>query len=729
MSSEIPLKSESEFTSDMVKAVQDIADNVKSGSSDLTKSFDGLTSIMATMQTAIVTALNQLKINITNNFKSASSPIKRSEKEESKASEGIFSEKFDKYFSQTSKETAPIVESIKPILETFGIMQEQSAKADDKVPISGYSDVYKIFESTLIDDAKKSGDELYAVLEPVYSVSETLKNSFDDISKAINPSIGTYEIITQAFIDVEDVLKDFSSNVEELSSNLPKDVFGIAQNQSQPSQTQKYSGGETYGVIGNNKPKALPTMFAREFEVKKEYYAGRPGTSFEMPTFKTLAKDFHDGAKVFGEGIKPFFGFVAQSFGKKLSPLIQGPLVKGGMDIMKAGAEYSQRGEMAVGGKVGAAVGGGATALLGAGIAGFGVALNAVTAAANLAGGAIQSMAMYVGKFNPAAVEQMNIVFNDLQGVIGRALLPIFQMAIPIVRQFADFVNFAVIALQPVMNVLSETFQTLVAPLMELATVLVDAFAPVLVFVASIFKGLAMILEPIINGFSMLFETISMMFGIFTGGIDITKIMMDGFKLLADIVNVLVGAFNWVVAAFYAGVGTLLKVLADAVDWIDGPGRGRFSEGLMEMGDEAIEGGRKLATNAEKQMEAGIKGEKFSYKAGSIKGFKGIESGSSVGAAVREAQSVSIAGIGDEIRKSALMAVTAQQGDGKKEPEKKTQEQLLQDIAGNLEPKNIENAVANGFMRANQNMARNQVVDFGAMDTSYSGGGGDFGPV
>ena len=721
MSSEIPLKSESEFTSDMVKAVQDIADNVKSGSSDLTKSFDGLTSAMVTMQTAIVTALNQLKINITNNFKSASSPIQRKEKEETKStSESIFAEKFDKYFSQTSKETAPIVESIKPLLDVFQIKQDQSVKSEERVPLSGYSDVYKVFESTLIADAKKSGQEIYDALEPIYNVSGAVKNAFDDIERAINPSIGAYEIL-------QDVLEDFASVVQESSNSFSEEIFGIARDQSQVSLTPRYRGGESYD-LENKPPVPLPTMFAREFEVKKEHYAGRPGTSFEMPTFKSLAKDFMDGAKVFGEGIRPFFGVAAQMFGKKLSPLIQGPLVSGGMSIMKAGAEYAQRGEMAVGGKAGAIAGGGATALLGAGIAGFGVALNAVTAAASLAGNAIQSMASYVGKFNPAAVEQMNIVFNDLQGVIGRALLPIFQMAIPIVRQFADFVNFAVIALQPVLNVLSETFQILVQPLMELATVLVDAFAPVLVFVVSIFKGLAMILEPIIYGFAMLFETVSAMFSIFTKGISLTDIMMDGFKLLADIVNVLVGAFNWVVAAFYAGVGTLLKVLADAVDWIDGPGRGEFSKGLMDMGDEAIDAGQKLATNAEKQMQAGLKGEKFSYKAGSIKGFQGVQAGSSVGAAVREAQAVSIAGIGDEIRKSALMAVTAQQGD-KKEPEKKTQEQLLGEIAKNLDPKNMENAVANGVMKANQNMARNNVMAFEGVDTTYSGGGGDFGPV
>lgn len=721
MSSEIPLKSESEFTSDMVKAVQDIADNVKSGSSDLTKSFDGLTSAMVTMQTAIVTALNQLKINITNNFKSASSPIQRKEKEETKStSESIFAEKFDKYFSQTPKETAPIVESIKPLLDVFQIKQDQSVKSEERVPLSGYSDVYKVFESTLIADAKKSGQEIYDALEPIYNVSGAVKNAFDDIERAINPSIGTYEIL-------QDVLEDFASVVQESSNSFSEEIFGIAKDQSQFSLTPRYRGGESYD-LENKPPVPLPTMFAREFEVKKEHYAGRPGTSFEMPTFKSLAKDFMDGAKVFGEGIRPFFGVAAQMFGKKLSPLIQGPLVSGGMSIMKAGAEYAQRGEMAVGGKAGAIAGGGATALLGAGIAGFGVALNAVTAAASLAGNAIQSMASYVGKFNPAAVEQMNIVFNDLQGVIGRALLPIFQMAIPIVRQFADFVNFAVIALEPVLNVLSETFQILVQPLMELATVLVELFAPVLVFVASIFKGLAMVLEPIIYGFAQLFETISTMFSIFTGGISITDIMMKGFKLLADIANVLVGAFNWVVSAFYAGVGTLLKWAASVNDWIDGPGKSKYTQGLEIMGDQAIAAANKLKNSSQQQMQAGLKGEKFSYKAGSIKGFQGVQAGSSVGAAVREAQAVSIAGIGDEIRKSALMAVTAQQGD-KKEPEKKTQEQLLGEIAKNLDPKNMENAVANGVMKANQNMARNNVMAFEGVDTTYSGGGGDFGPV
>ena len=66
---DIPIKNEDDFSKDIVQAVDKIASEVASASSEFTKSFNGLTGSIQAMQNAVVGAINQLKININNNFK------------------------------------------------------------------------------------------------------------------------------------------------------------------------------------------------------------------------------------------------------------------------------------------------------------------------------------------------------------------------------------------------------------------------------------------------------------------------------------------------------------------------------------------------------------------------------------------------------------------------------------------------------------------------------------
>jgi hypothetical protein len=480
-------------------------------------------------------------------------------------------------------------------------------------------------------------------------------------------------------------------------------------------------GEEVTPFVG---PKNITEDQRNAIEASKAIPGSQVGPMPQPPSYMSqFNQNLAGGAKFFGNALSPIFQGLAQTFGKKVSPFLANPITKAGMNLAQGGMQYAQTGNLGIaGGRASAAIGGGATAALGVGLAGFGVALSAVTGAVTIAGQAIQSMSSYVAKFSPAAAERMNLVFNDLQGVIGKALLPVFEMAIPIVRQFADFVHSAMQALAPSISIVKESFAEIVPPLIELGAVLIDAFMPVIKFAAGLIYGLTQILVPLINGFSALVETASMMAEIFSGGISITDIMINGFKLLGDITNIVVGAFNWMVAAFYAGTGSILKFASWLIDWVDGVGQSPLSKSLEEMGDNAVKGATKLEDVAKRQMDAGMEGKKFEYKAGEIKGKGGIKSGSSVGMAVREAQSMSIESLGDAIRKAAITAQAPEQKDRQEEYMKTVSENTAYD----KQKKAMLDAIKeSGLVDGNETPFWDSLTE---MDTDYSGGGGSFAP-
>ena len=61
---DIPLKPEDEMTNDLVGAVENIAQSVKAGSRDFTKSFTGLTTAIKRLQTTLVNAIKAIKIQV-----------------------------------------------------------------------------------------------------------------------------------------------------------------------------------------------------------------------------------------------------------------------------------------------------------------------------------------------------------------------------------------------------------------------------------------------------------------------------------------------------------------------------------------------------------------------------------------------------------------------------------------------------------------------------------------
>lgn len=358
-----------------------------------------------------------------------------------------------------------------------------------------------------------------------------------------------------------------------------------------------------------------------------------------------------------------------------------------------------------------------------------GAAFSVLTGSVKAASDAIGMFGSFVAKNNPAIMEQVNLAMNDLQGVIGRALVPVVQRLIPVLRFLGDGVDFVMKMLMPAITPIANAFATLATPLIQLEAVVAQFLAPAFEIVGVAVEGFAIMLDPVIQLLSEIVESFTQLIQSFLDGIPITKIMKDGFEILGQVVKMLVGVIVSVLGLFMSGMGvilqltgflvqgfgTLIKGIGDLISYI--PGTGDLGAILSEAGTAVAAGGDSIKASGadlqkkgEEQRDRGLAkmGEGFEnivgkfgdpnykmkdntrYKTGDVTGV-GIKKGSSVGAAVRETQSTSISGVGDEVRKQALMAATGA----------KTQEESLKDISDKLSKDNLRDAFKDGMIAAN----------------------------
>ena len=358
-----------------------------------------------------------------------------------------------------------------------------------------------------------------------------------------------------------------------------------------------------------------------------------------------------------------------------------------------------------------------------------GAAFSVLTGSVKAASDAIGMFGSFVAKNNPAVMEQVNLAMNDLQGVIGKALVPVVQSLIPVLRFLGDGMDFTMKMLMPAITPIANAFKTLAIPLIELESVIAQFLAPAFEIVGIAVEGFAIMLDPVIQLISEIVESFTQLIQSFLDGIPITKFMKDGFEILGQVVKILVGVIVTVLGLFMSGMGVILQLtgflvqgfgllikgIGDLISYI--PGTGDLGAILSEAGTAVAAGGDSIKASGadlqkkgEEQRDRGMAkmGEGFEniagkfgdsnykmkdntrYKSGDVTGV-GIKKGSSVGAAVRETQSTSISGVGDEIRKQALMAATGG----------KTQEESLKDISDKLSKDSLRDAFKEGMIAAN----------------------------
>lgn len=319
-----------------------------------------------------------------------------------------------------------------------------------------------------------------------------------------------------------------------------------------------------------------------------------------------------------------------------------------------SGGSVGGVGYYAAGGPVGAA--------LGAAVTISGIVINSFTSAIKIASDAIATFGSFVAKANPAVMQKLEIIFNDLQGVIGRAVAPAFIYLTPLLRRFADYVNYGMKLIGPSISKVAVAFDNIVRPLLDLGSVLIEILNPVISLVSSLFLGISEIIKPLIQSFATLIGAVNDIVSVLVGWIPVADFVGGVLKAFGLVLGIALDMITTVASLFVSAIGAIIKGIGVLISKI--PFMGSVGKGIAKGGDTLLQTGRNMRSNDPNR----------------------IKNGSSTGAAVREVQSMSISSVGDEIRKNAMMA-----GSGAK-----SQEDLLNDISNKLNKEELAAAFAAG---------------------------------
>lgn len=854
MAQDIPLQSESEFTSDMVKAVENIAQNVKAGSSEFSTSIDALSKSIDSLRDSLLGAINSLKTTTLNISRPKTSTSATEKKPKEPSIQSIESARKKEEERKVKEETKALRIKTAQERAIFNAKQlqlkiEEANESKVSRKKNKNADIQNQNEISVFDNIGKGFGDVFAVTrEQVAAMAKSGKKD-----KKEKPFVMDMAALATASVKIPegqgtDLPKQFVGDIMNASAawnnvfanaaesaKAWSDVFSIA-DESKPKTTKEfdpgtdfadpiirileqtseeiaaiapaieYSGGPSYSVqeepvepyyspyIGTPKEEPMiprdqlvgPTqegeatynrkkqleqeaVYIKEsvdnFGIVFEAMFGKMGKSLQdniSAAMSSINKSFSGKSPVFdfvkkiGFSILGFKskgnpgtqfldsgGEVDSIFKPKGTDTVPAMLTPGEAVIKKSAAEKPENKSiidsmnMSSGGKVGYFAGGTPTGG-GGGIVGglaslalgpVGTAFSVLTGSVKAASQALSMFGGFVAKANPAIIEQLNLAMNDLQGVIGRALVPEAQKLLQPLRYLGDGMDFVFKTLTPAISPLVNAFKTLITPLIQVEATVAGLLAPAFQAISTAIEGFSIILDPIVQLIAEVIESFTQFNSTITFGTDAAKIMGDGFKILGEIIKGFVGLIVTVMGLFMSGMGVILQGVgylvqgfASLIKGIGGliskiPMMGTVGAILteagiaVESGSESIKsGGADLQKRGEDQRDRGLAkaGEaasnvynKFAdmnykmkdetrFKPGDVTG-KGIVKGSSVGAAVREAQSTSIAGVGDEIRKQALMAATGT----------KTQEESLKDISDKLNKDNLRDAFRDGMIAAN----------------------------
>lgn len=683
---DIPIKNEDDFSKDIVQAVDKIASEVASASSEFTKSFNGLTGSIQAMQIAIVNAIQGMKISITNNFKTSES--KKAKSKEYSATTDIISS-INENANQAGQAWSNLFNNIqKEINETdvsFAIdINEQIQKLADEFenelgPAIQSIDPYLLDARSTFQSLKDDLDEMASVASEAPQSIVELTDSLKDLMSQVDEERVMSKMGPKSLKDVFNIVSAGTQEIPEAIPLSPKgpqglgDVFRIvaAATQEIPMAQRVFTKDEirnpqpAFGQL-NQASNPWQNLFSnisedikgkQEAEAQKQRDAEGLSAGMQFGPSRELFNEFTRISQV-GKNVsesllnlKNNVSSMAPMFAKILQGGAGGGMINKGISVIGEGAS-----KMAGAGSVTAAAGGAALAGFGTALVAAGASLNLVANAANIAAGFINTFAQYVSKSNPATMEQVNLVFNDLQGTIGRALNPTIQALIPLLRYYADFVDASIKVLTPAMQMLAVAFAGMVKPLLDLAKVVIDYIAPVFNILAVIIKGVVEVIAPIIEFITALGVAIYDVLNIFLGWIPIVDILSAAFNLVAEVIKGVASGISFVIASFMTGVGKMLQ-------WI--PGLGSIGKSIEGAGKKLYDFSQGKGTNV------------------------GIKKDSSFGAAVREVQNTSISGIGDEVRKASLMAGQNTQ----------SQEDILDGISKKLDKNALADAFAEGIAK------------------------------
>lgn len=742
---DIPLKSDDEMTNDLVGAVENIAQSVKAGSRDFTKSFTGLTTAIKRLQTTLVNAIKSIKIQV----------VAKPEKVQKPATK-------DK--STSTKEVVKEPKKVIDFQEKEKIVKE---KAREKEIEKRQEKVKPVKISSLIEGINQTGDAwskmISGVRQSIIDNEKIVKADEEKVKKTGKE--GTKEFVgppkklfdknenqkKEAFIAADKTATDAKKAQEK------KDAADAAKS-AQKSLKEKEKAEQDAA----NAEKTLRTYFRKQEErqANEEAKAANDLIKQQDQAAKELAQANQRTQKELDSMIAGF---------QSLSPLFRGPLVSYGLKSMAKGIGYKQPKEMSKGGGVsyladggdasgqmkpkgtdtqpamltpgefvvkkdaakdpenrkqlesinsgrnkkkteyrasGGSVGGVgyyaaggsvgsivasaivninstvatiATAaksitVVGAASTALGVVFNSITQSVKIANQALAVFGPLVAKANPALMQKLEIVMNDLSGVIGRSLIPAVEYLSPLLRKYADYVDYSMKKLAPSINKSAVAFDNIASPLMDLGAVVYSVIGPVFNALATIVVGVSNVLKPIIEFITAFSSALVQTIGILASPIVSVAMatLSFAFDALTLVIKTTLEIIQTLLGAFVNIVGLIIQGLGKVISYIPLMG---------DVGKSIAKGGEAISKSGE------------SLKQGKPAEQDRIKKGSSVGAAVREVSSTSIAGVGDEVRKNAMMAASGQ----------KTQEDMLGDISSKLDKNALADAFAEGMKKSKDN--------------------------
>lgn len=139
-----------------------------------------------------------------------------------------------------------------------------------------------------------------------------------------------------------------------------------------------------------------------------------------------------------------------------------------------------------------------------------------------------------VAAFNPALIEQFNLVVNDLMATIGSGFAPAIEVAISVVKEMAGILLPTIQQLTPIITQFSNILGDAVTSSLRLLVSVVELLIPLLQIAVDLFGAYTKVLNTARDILTALVRTVSALIGSFLGGLDIGSLIDRFAKFLQD---------------------------------------------------------------------------------------------------------------------------------------------------------------------------------------------------
>ena len=512
-------------------------------------------------------------------------------------------------------------------------LKKEEAKLISKIEKSQskFNSIFKNFKDTIESLKTKSATDplaasaLLALNELAKSLgrvdAKEFQDKFDIAKKAISDFAGDLPIRaedpTQNLTEAEKNLADFT---HKMTLETPLKI-------ATQSNNSILENIKRLGEVVNDLDSGLTKKRKKKKEDPRKHVTLASGGP------ATLSKDDAKGTDTVPAMLTPGEFVVNKDATKKNRGMLE-QINNGGKTQKKASGgqiSYLAKGTPSSGGSGPAPSGPAPAAAVSPFIAGLtlaGKSLGVLSTVGNLAVGAITGTVgafnqitafagSFVQAFNPALMEQMNLVFKDLTAVIGMGLEPVIGAVIPIVRAFADRLVPVMQAMIPTVQLFADSMIELSGPIIE---ILIQAFAA---------------LEPIIV---MAAGVVEMWAGVLTWAV----------PLISTVIKEIVYWFTKIVSTVQYVVGSLMIAIGKVLAMV--PGTGNAGKDLQKVGENAIESSKKASKATDDYYNGTSKVQKAIQKP--------MIKGASVGAAAGKASFSGISDLGRNLMQSAMSSST-----------------------------------------------------------------------